>query len=164
MLSRKSLLVLSIVFFTILVLGRNVKTVQAGPFDKFKINPCVFFGTCPTSTPTPSPTNTPAPSATETPVPPTNTPVPPSETPVPPTETPIPPTAVETLISPTSVTTLLPTQSGQVSTPTATVTPSAGKFLSQREIVFGGVALLFLLLLLKQSWPQIKTWLHERTR
>lgn len=163
MLSRKSLITL---LLAVLVFGRSVKTAQAlfPDIGKIKINPCVILGTCPTSTPTPAPTNTPVPAATETPMPPTNTPVPPTETPVPPTNTPIPPTQAEVLISPTSVTTLLPTQPGQISTPTATITPPTGKYLSQREMVFGGAIILLVLILLKQSWPKIKLWLHEKTK
>jgi hypothetical protein len=166
MLLRKSLLVLIALFLVVLVFRKNV---QAGPidpniFNKTKINPCVLLGTCPTSTPTSVPTNTPVPAATETSVPPTNTPVPPTYTPVPSTETSIPSTQAETLISPESGTTLLPTQPGQSGTPTATLTPPAGKYLSQREMVFGGAIIFLVLLLLKQSWPKIKLWLHEKTK
>jgi hypothetical protein len=161
------------VFLTFLLLfcifKTNVNIIQASPidsslFDKVKINPCVILGTCPTSTPTIAPTNTPALEATESPFPPTNTPIPPTETPIPPTQTPIPPTITETIILPTITITLLPTQPGQTSSPTATLTPPTGKYLSQREIVFGGVVILLLLLLLRQSWPKIKIWLHDKTK
>jgi hypothetical protein len=160
-----------IIFLVVFLCQRSVKSVQAiDPhiLDSIKgkiLNPCLILD----CTPTPAPTNTPVPSATETAMPPTNIPVPPTETPVPATETPVPPTETPIpLISPTEVVVLSPGQeltiTNQPSTPSPSLTPQFAGRLSRKDLFFGGVIVLLVLLLAKQNWPKIKNWLHEKTK
>ena len=93
-----------------------------------------------TRTPTPSPTVTPSP--TEIPPPP-------------PTDTPI--QEAEVLGSqderiPTASPTGIPTP-----------TPQENKSTSQKDIIYGGIVGLLVLVILMQAWPRIKKFLHEKT-
>ena len=112
--------------------------IYAIPFinpDLFKIK--IPSGIFTSPTPTPAPTNTPIPEPT----------IAPSETPTP--------------VTPTDE--IVPTISTPSGTTSPTVTPQAKQLLSQKDMVYAGVAGLLILVILFQAWPQIKKFLHDKT-
>ena len=105
---------------------------------KIKIPPGIFASPTSTLSPTSTPINTPTPES------PTITP----------TETSIPVTPTDEVVPAIS------TPSGTVS---PTVTPQVKQPLSQKGMIYYGVFGLLILVILFQSWPKIKKFLHDKT-
>jgi len=144
------------VLFLFFLLVFNRQTLAYVPPDLLKqiINPCVILGNCPTNTPTPTPTQTPTPTPSPTI---TLTPTP--------TVT-LTATVTITETQETTTTDLSPTLA-VISAVSPTVFPSPTKPIMNASIKDIGIGLVIgflLLLVLAQSWPRIKSWLHDKTK
>lgn len=140
---KKVLVSCLIIFFCVSFFSSRSYAFDFDIINKIKI-PAFLF-----ASPTPTPTPTTAPSPTTETAAPTATP----------TETPFTPT-----LTPTGILVTSPQPSPTITSTISPTPTTAPKQLSQKDIILAGVVGLLILMILFQTWPKIKTFLHEKTK